>query len=55
MDFLIAIFLVSPTRLGIFGFTALAAMLFIRRRLEGPSRQAERTRRPRADPQVASN
>lgn len=38
MDFLASTFLESPARLGIFCFAALAALLFTRRRLEGPAR-----------------
>lgn len=38
MDFLTSTFLESPARLGVFCFLALAAMLFIRRRLEGSAR-----------------
>lgn len=38
MDFLNAIFLESPARLGIFCFGVMAVLLFIRRRLEGATR-----------------
>lgn len=38
MEFLTATFLESPARLGVFCFLALAVLLFIRRRLEGPAR-----------------
>ncbi len=38
MDFLTSTFLESPARLCVFCFLALAAMLFIRRRMEGSAR-----------------